>query len=268
MRRPNARSLVAWGIAACILLGAPAAAPAAVDLEGTWYVLVHYRDDTTHDKTQLRWEDRIWVFERKGRDLLWKEYPIVVFQDESGRFERRSSGQNARVVGAWEPSPGQLAEIQSGLQFNSRGAKQKTVKGSDSTGWSSGGGARSQAANIITYSETWSVESPNGNPVFVRIDSMGSSEDDVAEGRTEYRTEAVENGGHQLTGTFTRDGTRHGTFRMMRTGVARALDTTGKTPNEKARERALEQILRETGKNAEKLTPEEIDRLLRERGVE
>jgi hypothetical protein len=65
---------------------------------------------------------------------------------------------------------------------------------------------------------------------------MGSSEDDVAEGRTEYRTEAVESGGAILRGTFERDGTRHGTFRLYKSGEASITKGSGKTQGERMRE--------------------------------
>ena len=62
-------------------------APAEVDLIGTWHVLVHYTDANSNDPEQLRWDDRIWSFERTGSRLRWDEAPIVVFGDNSGRFE-------------------------------------------------------------------------------------------------------------------------------------------------------------------------------------
>ena len=61
-----------------------------------------------------------------------------VFDDESGRFERRGSGQYARVLRYWEPSEAQLAEIGGGLEVNSRGSKTKTLRGSGRAGWTLG----------------------------------------------------------------------------------------------------------------------------------
>jgi len=234
--RARALARAALLLALALLAGATSAARAAeLTLEGTWYVLIHYRDDTTHDPQQMRWDDRIWVFERKGRDLEWREYPIVVFEDESGRFEKLGGNRAARVVAAWEPSPAQLAQIAGGLEYNTRGAKQKVLKGSDAAGWSSGGGGRSQAANVISYVETWTIEGLP-KPVFRRVDSMGSSEDDLAEGVTEYRTESVEQGGALVRGTFERDGTRHGTFRLYKSGEASITKGSGKTQQERMQE--------------------------------
>jgi hypothetical protein len=210
---------------ACLLLGLSAASDArALDLEGTWYVLVHYRDDHAGDPDQERWDDRVWVFERKGRRLKWTEYPIVVFEDETGRFERRSTGQYSRILHHWEPDEGQRADIRDGLQVNSRGARTKTLRGSDADGWSSsrsGGAASAASASVITYEEVWSVEGLPARPVFRRSDVLGGGRTDTMEGITEYATTEVE--GDTLRGSFERDGSRHGTFRMTRSGEVGAV---------------------------------------------
>lgn len=245
---------------------APRAALADPSLEGTWYVLIHYRDDTTHDPQQLRWDDRLWVIERRGQDLEWTEYSIVLFDDDDGRFTR-DAGHYARVLHAWEPSPSQLAQIRSGLQFNPRGAKKKTLRGDDAKGWTSGRASSKASANVVTYSETWSIAPSAGKPVFTRDDVLAAGTMDSAEGRTQYTTEAIESDGALLRGRFERDGTRHGTFRLMRSGAASQIRSDGKTPNEKLRE-LLEQRVRERlGKQGDApVSPEEIDRLLREGG--
>ena len=50
------RSL-AYAVAGALFALAPAAG--AVELEGTWHVLVHYTDDNTANPDQPRWEDRL-----------------------------------------------------------------------------------------------------------------------------------------------------------------------------------------------------------------
>ena len=213
-----------------------AGAEATVDLAGTWHVLIHYRDDTAHDPQQMRWDDRLWVFQRDAKGLVWNEYAIVVFQDETGRFEKSTTGLH-RVVGAWEPNPAQLAQIKSGLEYNTRGTKTKTLHGSDAGGWSSGGhGPAPQAANVITYSETWSISGLPTKPVFTRDDVLGSESAEHMEGRTQYVTQSVEEGGDLLRGTFERDGTRHGTFLMRRSGDSKVTEGSGKTQTQRETE--------------------------------
>lgn len=207
------RALLALGLTA-LYAGASAHAE-EIDLEGTWYVLVHYKDDHAPNPDLERWDDRVWVFERSGKRLRWTEYPIVVFDDETGRFERRSTGQYARILHWWEPDGGQLADIRDGLQVNSRGSTSETLRGSDLDGWSSGRASRAASASIVTYDEVWSVEGLPSQPVFRQADFMGSGEGGF-EGATEYAATQVSNG--VISGRFGRDGSRHGTFRMMRAG--------------------------------------------------
>src|SRR5262249_34137804 len=150
---------------------APAAA-GAVELVGTWHVLVHYRDAKTANPDAERWEDRLWIFEAAGERLRWTEYPIVVFDDETGRFERRErTGQYARVLHFWAPSEAQLANIRSGLAVNDRGSQVKTLHRAEQ-GWSSAERASPGGVGVITYQETWSIEQPQHLPVFRQRDVL------------------------------------------------------------------------------------------------
>lgn len=210
-----------------LLLPGRAAAPIApiapLDLVGTWHVLIHYTDANTSRPDQLRWSDRVWVFEMKGSRLSWIEYPIVVFSNESGRFERRQAGL-ARVLGAWEPSEAQLANISSGLKINNRGQKKKTLRGSDAGGWKSTGRARPGSASIITFEENWSIQGLLDLPRFEQLDVMGSGLSETMEGATRWETTKVDEGGGVLRGSFDRDGSRKGRFIMRRSGAVGQLE--------------------------------------------
>ena len=215
---------------AVLLAVAPGAARAvtADDLVGAWHVLVHYQDSRSGNPEARRWEDRIWVFEKEGQQLGWVDYPIVVFEDEEGRFERLGTNRQSRVIDYWEPNAAQQAQIEAGLAINSRGSRSKTLRGSDAKGWSSAGrGGGYQSARIITYEETWTIDGLPDAPRFVRQDSMGSAGSEQFEGRTLYETTSVEAGGRVLRGKFDRDGTRIGTFRLMRTGAVSSVDDGG-----------------------------------------
>ncbi len=257
-----------------LLLLAPAAARAEIDLVGTWHVLVHYTDDNTSHPDEMRWSDRVWVFEKKGSKLRWTEYPIVVFSDESGRFERRSTGQYARVLGAWEPSESQRRNIEAGLKINTRGSKKKSLRGSDAEGWHTTSRARAASASVITYQENWSIEGLLALPVILQEDVMGSGRSETMEGVARYETTAVEESGAVLVGRYERDGTRHGSFRMTRSGdvgmleeksqseiqaqgVRRGLETSQEA-RKQARE-SIEEAIRPTGLQ---LTREQMDELV------
>jgi hypothetical protein len=236
------RRLRAALAAAALGVAAPAA---ALDLEGTWYVLVHYQDADSAKPEAWRWDDRVWRFRGAGDALEWTEFAIVVFQDESGRFEALSGSRASRVVAAWEPSPGQLADIRDGLEVNSaRGVKTKTLRAGDGGALASSAGASASAgASVLSYTEDWTIEDPAGLPVFAREDSLGGASAESMEGRTEYRSEAVSADGAEITGRFERDGTRVGRFRMIRSGEAAAVGSSDQSERQRKvlLERAMQQ---------------------------
>jgi hypothetical protein len=213
---------IAVVVVASMAVGA-ASARAEVDLSGTWHVLVHYKDEMSANPDEPRWDDRLWSFELTGSRLRWMEWPIVVFSNETGRFERRGTGQYARILHYWEPNQSQLDNIRDGLAVNDRGSKSKTLR-KEGDGWRSTGGARARSAMTITYQENWIVENASELPVFIREEMLGAASTESLEGRTEYRTQEIREGGDVLAGSYERDGTRHGSFRMTRAGARKQLE--------------------------------------------
>ncbi|NNL64885.1 MAG: M23 family metallopeptidase [Myxococcales bacterium] len=238
------------GLVAALGLGPRAASAVSVDdLLGSWHVLAHYKDSATDHPDRERWVDRVWKFEREGGKLEWSDYPIVVFDDSSGRFERLGTNRQSRVLAFWEPSPGQIANIQKGLEVNQRGAKSKSLKPGDEGGWTSAGRARPGSMTMISYVETWTIDGLPGLPVFQRADSLSSGMTETLEGVTRYTTTSVSSDGLLLHGRFERDGTQQGTFRMMRSGGTQWVQGSGKSPNERFREMAVSQYrVSESGK--------------------
>jgi len=237
--------------AACAALAAAGPA-AAVDLVGTWHVLVHYKDRTAPNPDAERWEDRVWVFEREGDRLRWVDYPIVVFSDESGRFERLGTNRAARRLVYWTPSPEQQAELARGPKVNSRGSKSKSLRAAGD-GWESTT-SQQRSASYLTYEERWTVDAKE-RPVFTRTDVLGGALAEDAEGRTRWETQQVENGGAVLRGRYDRDGTREGTFVMTRVGAVQKLEPTSEEAQRaRMREQFMDQFGRELGLEEE---PEE-----------
>lgn len=234
---------VLLSVAALAALGARPAA--AVDLPGTWYVLIHYTDASTANPDVLRWEDRLWEFEeKKGGTLVWTDYPLVVFRDKTGRWDGRR-----RVLHAWEPSATQWAEVAAGLQVNSRGKATKALRrsaGNESENWHSGG-TGAAIPGTLTYTRTWTIENAGSAPIFQWSDSLGGASKEDLSGVTRFSTHAVEAEGDLIVGTYERDGHKTGTFRMVRAASSRGLPTTGKTPNQKSIERAYRQMLQGRG---------------------
>jgi hypothetical protein len=230
------RGLAALG---ALLLLAPCAAARAADLPdrlaGTWHVLVHYRDDHAHNPNQLRWDDRLWVFERVGERLKWTEYPLVIFQDDSGRFEQLGSSKASRVVAGWEPNPAQLAEIAAGLSYNTRGAKSKTLRFTHGA-WRSASRPTAASASIVSYTESWNIEGTSELPEFRREDTLGGERTETLDGVTLYAATERDASGDVWKGTYERDGTRHGVFTMRRAGEASITKGSGMTQEQRLRE--------------------------------
>ena len=206
---------------ACALLGAASAS--GVELTGTWHVLVHYTDADSGSPEQPRWEDEVWVFEQRDGRLHWTAYPIAVFEDETGRFERDAAGRYARIPHFWQPNVAQRADIADGLRVNPRGARRKALRGSPAEGWSSAPAGDAPSASVLTYAEVWRIGGPMELPVFSRTDSLSGAGADGLEGLTRYATRAVREGGDLLEGSFGRDDARSGSFRMLRCGEAEVL---------------------------------------------
>jgi hypothetical protein len=224
-------------LVALLLLLAPSARAAdlADSLVGTWHVLVHYRDDHSHDPKQLRWDDRLWEFEREGERLKWTEYPLVIFQDDTGRFEQLGGTGAARVIGAWDPTPGQLEEIALGLSYNTRGMKSKTLRDTHG-GWHSASRPTAASASIVSYTESWNIEGTPELPAFRREDTLGGERTETLDGVTLYATTERDPGGAVFNGTYERDGSRHGVFTMRRAGAAGVTKGSGKTQEQRLRE--------------------------------
>jgi hypothetical protein len=235
------RSPRAWGALAAVVLwlagGSTGSGPTAaaaepeVDPVGSWYVLIHYQDTASDDPGAERWDDRVWSFESKGSRLQWTIYPIVVFEDESGRFESLGSTGSRRVSHYWEPSAAQLARIRQGLEVNPRGSRSKGLRGSGEKGYASAGGLRAQGASVIGYSESWEIDGLPGAPVFTRAVVMGSARTENMEGLTRFTTLEVREGGGWLEGRYQRDGTCRGTFAMIRMAELRIMGVNGSREN-------------------------------------
>jgi hypothetical protein len=173
------------------------------------------------------------VFEAEGGRLRWTEYPIVVFEDQTGRFEQVGGSRPSRVVHFWEPNPGQLAQIREGLDINPRGSRSKTLRGSDAAGWHSGKKDTYQSARFITFQELWEITGMPDLPSFTRNDVLGSVATEDLKGRTRWEGEWVDPGGRVIRGRYDRDGTRVGTFRMMRTGEVGTVKSGGESESER-----------------------------------
>ena len=184
-------------------------------LGGAWHVLVHYEDAASSGAERERWDDRAWVFETEGDRLRWTEYPIVVFDDETGRFEKDRVNRASRIPHHWRPDEAQLADIKDGLAVNERGMASATLRLSGES-WVSAPKQAISSASMIRYDESWFVTWAAPGPIFKREDALRSERAEELTGVTIYTTREAADGGRQLRGDFERDGVQHGTFTMTR----------------------------------------------------
>lgn len=199
-----------------LLLAAQAAR--AVDLEGTWYLLVHYRDASSSNPDALRWEDRVWHFQREGERLLWTDYEVVSFVDTRGRFER-----NRRVMGPWEPSRSQRREIERGLFANPRGARVLALEETEEGVWRTRADpdALRRSRALMSFGLAGSVAGTRDLPVFT-IDEMLRAPGSVASlSQTVLTTRSESPDDDRFTGDYARSGGRSGSFRMVPTSLRR-----------------------------------------------
>ncbi|MCH8890850.1 MAG: hypothetical protein IH827_07220 [Myxococcales bacterium] len=199
-----------------VLAGGVVCPHSGATLLGAWHVLVHYEDAASSGSERERWEDRAWVFERQGDRLRWTEYPIVVFDAETGRFENAGANRASRTLHHWQPDEAQLADIKDGLAVNERGRVSTTLRRSEGS-WVSAPKQAISSASMIRYVESWRVEPAAEGPIFQREDALRSERAEDLTGVTIYTTREAADGGRLLRGDFERDGTQHGTFTMTRT---------------------------------------------------
>jgi hypothetical protein len=215
-----------------------------VELEGTWFLIIHYKDESATYPERERWADKVWKFDKKGSRMQWDEYPIVVFEDQSGRFEAVNGNPRSRVLAFWEPNNGQLATLQEGPRVNERGMKSKSLRGSNEKGWGSTSRMSTVGALTVGYVENVYIEGVDGLPVFRRVEEIGPSSAAKKEGLTEYRVSEISEDGAEMRGSYERDAILHGTFRLIRTAPVRGLEQKKGTPNERQAERARQEIQR------------------------
>ena len=201
LRRLSLRFALAIALAiAPGLHPAPAFAETPIDLEGTWFVLIHSQDPKSANPDAIRWNDRVWNFARKGTRLQWTEYPLVVFEDTTGRFEEAPGNPRSRVLAGWEPNANQAKTIAEGPRVNDRGAKVKTLRGSDAAGWKSSRRMAQTSASVMGYHEQLSIAGLSALPVFERRDLVGNAVTNLGEGLTRYEVTEIEDDGRTLIG--------------------------------------------------------------------
>jgi hypothetical protein len=190
-----------------------------LELSGDWYVLLHFKDAKSEDKSLVKFKDFAWSIQQDPERIVWTEYPYVIF-DEGTEVTRR---YKMRAHEPWEPEGLVLGLLQKHLDVSSRAERSKTLKGSCAAGFrsppaiGSGGGART-----LTFTRDWSLAFA-ADKVSVRIvDSLGGSDllGEMQEATLYEITQRVSDG--ELRGTYA-EGTKSGRLRMIRSKERRVV---------------------------------------------
>lgn len=181
-----------------------------VDLAGSWYVLIHYKDDDSVDKSITKFKDLVWTIEQKSDSMSFEEYPYVVFPDNQELLRRSAMIEHL----PWEPDDSTWERIREALEVSSRAMKKKRLGGSVADGYSSSAGQKTGGFTTMTFETTWRVRfAPEAIRIEI-VDVLGGAGLEGMEGATVYEVRE-RLGKDELRGRYDRD-TLHGTFRMVR----------------------------------------------------
>ena len=194
----------------------PSVAPSIPNLSGHWYVLIHYRDSSGLEPGPVLWDDEVWRFAQGPAGIRWTRYPHVAFEDETGRVERLSSGEEGRTIGPWRPNQSQRSEIEKGLELDHFERTEKWLRGSAKGDYRSQASSRSASASAVSFVAEWSITAKADGPIFRRRDRLDSARARSAEGETAFETQWVSDEADAMRGVFRRDGRFQGEFWLSR----------------------------------------------------
>jgi hypothetical protein len=200
--------------AALWLAGAPRAGAddlSKLDLTGEWYVLVHYKDASSEDKSITNFKDFGWSMKQDAKSLDVEEFPYVLF-DEGTEEVRRAA---MRGHTPWQPEGTVLDVLKQHLDVSSRAARKKSLAGDTASGMKSGASGPAKSGTM-NFTRDWQV---SWAPAEVKIkvtDSLGGGNAMLGEmEEASIYTIQKQPAPDELTGTWT-EGDKSGTLRMIR----------------------------------------------------
>jgi len=198
-----------------LLIGAavPAAAEdlSELELSGEWYVLVHWKDDRSEDKSLTKFVDFAWSIKHEEKKIAWENFPYVMFHEDL-EVVRRDAMRNHKP---WEPTPGLWKRIRKSIRVSPRAAANKTLRGSREKGYASLPAMGAAGANMISFTSDWKVSFAPEKITIQITDSLsgGSGLEGVADSTVYEITERVAE--DELAGHYS-EPHKQGSFRMVR----------------------------------------------------
>lgn len=215
------RSAAALGLAFSLLaLRAPAAEGdfAKADLNGSWYVLIHYTDASSENKDAKRFKDFAWTIEQTANTITWEYYPFVFFGEDS-EIVRRQAMKDATP---WEPSASEWAAVRVAVDVSSRALQRKRMTGSMADGFKSLAPLASGGLNTMSFNRNWDVTFKPDRISIVIVDSLSGS--GGLEGMEEAITYEINErvSADEYRGTYS-EGDKRGTLRMVKSAERRVV---------------------------------------------
>ena len=195
-------------------VGAPRAGAedlSKLDLTGEWYVLVHYKDASSEDKSITNFKDFGWSIKQEAKGLDVEEFPYVLFDE--GTEEIRRAAMRGHTP--WQPEGTVLDVLKQHMDVSSRASRKKSLSGDTASGMKSGdsGPAKSGTMN---FSRNWHITWAPADVKISVTDSLGGGNAMLGEMEeaSVYTIQARPNP-DELTGTWS-EGDKSGTLRMIR----------------------------------------------------
>jgi len=181
------------------------------NLTGEWYVLIHYKDDQSVDKTITRFKDFAWSVKQTAKGIDWQYFPYVLFSEEVEEVRRDAMTRPL----PWEPDAALWQQIRQQIGVSPRATTRKHLSGNVHDGFKTGSGAVSSGRRTLTFSRNWDVRFEKSRIVIRILDALsGGAGLAGMEEATVFRIEqAVDD--DEFRGHW-HEGTRHGEFRMVR----------------------------------------------------
>jgi hypothetical protein len=209
-------------LVACALLAGPASVDAAdlskLDLTGEWYVLLHYKDARSEDKSITKFKDFAWAIRQSEGGLEIDEYPYVIF-DEGTEEIRKASMRGHKP---WQPEGLVLDALREHVDVSTRAMRQKQLAGSTASGMKSSEPAAA-GGTTMNFTRSWDIAWAPASVTIKIVDSLSGGS--AMLGEMEEASVFVikeQPSAEELRGTWS-EGEKSGSLRMIRAKERRVL---------------------------------------------
>jgi hypothetical protein len=139
-----------------------------LDLTGEWYVLIHYKDASSEDKSLINFKDFGWSIQQEPNKLSVEEFPYVLF-DEGTEEVRRAA---MRGHTPWQPEALVLDHLREHIDVSSRASRKKELSGDFASGMKSGAAAGAKTGSM-SFTRNWDVTWSATSVRIKIVDSLG-----------------------------------------------------------------------------------------------